>query len=394
MDTLASRIFHLGEGTRLYKRDLAWAFHQIPVDPGDIPFLGVTWGNQVYFNTMLPMGLTLATYICQRITNAVSWIMAKRGYWVMNYIDDFTGAEKGDRAIVAFHLLYEVLQDIGLQESCEKMEEPGEEREVLGIVFNTCDMTISLPEAKVQQALLHIADVLPRESITLKQCQELVGQLHFLTKCIRGGRVFMNKILNQLRGIEGRNDIVVTGDFRQDLQWWHRFMPHINGTQPMWLEFDEADAFLATDTTLIGMGAVCQTEYLQETFPGFLESQGIFHKELWAVIVALKTWSHLIQGRKLVLLTDNTAVLEVINRGRTSDDLAQNMLREVVWLCVQKSAWLKMKYVASHDNTLPDLLSRWHEGNETQQKFARLTDGQHYKQVHLKGDEYMLTHLT
>ncbi len=100
-DTLAYRAYCVGSHGLIWKRDLSRAFHQIPVDPADVPMLGIFWKDHYYFNTALPMGLTSSTHICQRLTSAVTWKLAQQWHWVMNYIDDFAGCDVPDAAEAA-----------------------------------------------------------------------------------------------------------------------------------------------------------------------------------------------------------------------------------------------------------------------------------------------------
>ncbi len=55
VDNLCERIYALGMGALIYKRDLKSAFRQIPVYPVDVLLLGVHWRGHFYFNVVLPM---------------------------------------------------------------------------------------------------------------------------------------------------------------------------------------------------------------------------------------------------------------------------------------------------------------------------------------------------
>jgi hypothetical protein len=73
----------------IYKIDLARAFRQIPIDPLDIVNLGIKWEGNIYLNTVLPFGFRHGSAICQRITDAVRYILSRRNITLVNYIDDF-----------------------------------------------------------------------------------------------------------------------------------------------------------------------------------------------------------------------------------------------------------------------------------------------------------------
>ena len=50
-------------------------------------------GGHLYFDVVLTMGLRIACYICQRITNALIYIYKHLGYEGINYLDDLGAAE-------------------------------------------------------------------------------------------------------------------------------------------------------------------------------------------------------------------------------------------------------------------------------------------------------------
>ena len=94
VDNVVALILNKGPGCMLFKRDMRKAFRQIRVDPGDIHLLSFKWNNKLYSDTVLTMGLRSAAYICQRLTNGVSYICKEEGFEIVNYLDDFCVVEK------------------------------------------------------------------------------------------------------------------------------------------------------------------------------------------------------------------------------------------------------------------------------------------------------------
>ncbi len=83
VNSLVALIKSRGKGCALYKRDLRRAYRQFPVDPRDINFLAYSWNHRIYIDVALPMGLCSSAYICQRITNAVAYILRCHGFEAM-----------------------------------------------------------------------------------------------------------------------------------------------------------------------------------------------------------------------------------------------------------------------------------------------------------------------
>ena len=93
----AVRIFQLGQGCYMFKIDLSRYFRQIPLDPGDYSLIGYIIDGKIYFDKVLPMGMRSAPYITQRITNAIAYIHRQMGFFLLNYVDNFVGAELWDK---------------------------------------------------------------------------------------------------------------------------------------------------------------------------------------------------------------------------------------------------------------------------------------------------------
>jgi hypothetical protein len=113
VDDLVELVKHKGQGCLLFKRDLKRAYRQIPIDPGDIHLFGWQWNGSIYIDRVLAMGLRSAAIMCQRLTDAISYLMKKRNYSVVNYLDDFGGCDSVDRAWDAYETLGHILEDAG-----------------------------------------------------------------------------------------------------------------------------------------------------------------------------------------------------------------------------------------------------------------------------------------
>ena len=95
-------------------------YRQIPIDQGDLHLVGFQWGDKLFTNRVLPMGLRSSAQICQRITTAVSFIYYKMGYMVANYLDDLGGAETVNKSCDTYDALGGLLATCELEESVQK----------------------------------------------------------------------------------------------------------------------------------------------------------------------------------------------------------------------------------------------------------------------------------
>ena len=110
VDELACRIYSLGKGCYLFKVDLSRYFRQIPLDPGDFSIIGYVIEGKIYFDKVLPMGMRSAPYITQRISNAIAYIIRKVKYFILNYVDNFVGAEVKEKDLASIQYAHKPAQ--------------------------------------------------------------------------------------------------------------------------------------------------------------------------------------------------------------------------------------------------------------------------------------------
>ena len=144
INSFTTMVKAVGPGALMYKRDLCRAYHQICTDPFDVPYQGFFWQGTFYFDTVLVMGCTSSAYICQWVTSTFVHIHNSWGAQCTNYLDDFIGMVPLEKAEKDFHKLGWLLQDIWVWKSEHKACPPSSLMVVLGIIFNTIDMTVSI----------------------------------------------------------------------------------------------------------------------------------------------------------------------------------------------------------------------------------------------------------
>ena len=127
------------------------------------------------------------TYICQQVTSALAHIQNSCRALSTNYLDDFIGLTPPDKADRDFHKLAWLLQNIGVWESEHKACPPSSLMVVLGIMFNTIDMTIPIAPEWVDEIQAEIESWYKRTKMSHKQLEFLIWKLQFASQVIRTG---------------------------------------------------------------------------------------------------------------------------------------------------------------------------------------------------------------
>lgn len=146
IDWLCQFIRHQGRGCLIYKKDLQWAYRQLPIDPQD-PWLLIYW--PAVFDTRWPFGVRTSPMICQRTTSSVICIFTEQGYTADVYLDDFYSAEDPELAFTAFHDLQYLFDQLRLQCFPEKDSLPATTMVCLGIEVDT-NTSLCVPPASLQ----------------------------------------------------------------------------------------------------------------------------------------------------------------------------------------------------------------------------------------------------
>ncbi|CAG2194905.1 RP-S9e [Mytilus edulis] len=347
VDNFIEIIKEKGKFCKIFKRDLRRAYRQIPVDPKDYNLIGFTWKGHFFVDRVLPMGLKSSAFICQSVTNAVRFIAKKHDISLINYLDDFAGAEISEKADISYTKLKWVLDSCGLEESVEKASSPSYRMSFLGVWFDTEKMTMEVTPDRLLEIFDLVSFWLNKDTASLKEVQSLIGKLNFIASCVRPGRIFISRILNFLREFKNEDCILeVSVELKHDLLWWSEFLEIYNGVSLLNLqEWTEPDEYMASDACLVGCGGVSNGQFFHCVFPDFIVQQSLHINalELLSVIVCLKLWGQ--RGRKICIQCDNMVSVQVINQGKSRSRFLQACLREICFICAIKECELRAIHI-------------------------------------------------
>ena len=94
------------------------------------------------------------------------------------------------------------------------------------------------------------------------------------------------------------------------------------------------------------------------------EHLSITHFEMINIVVALKIWGHLWCSKKVLLKTDNMAVVHICNKGYTRDTHLAAYVRNIWFWTSKYDIELIVTYIQGNRNVVADLLSRWQSTSE------------------------------
>ena len=198
INNITNQVKKLSKGCHLYKIDLSRAFRHVKLDPNEYNLLGLKLNN-LYIDICLLFGFRHGSALCQRLSDAVRFIMAQKGFSVTNYIDDIIGHLVMSKFKASFDALTALLLELGFDISKKKVVQPATRVTCLGVDIDTVEFTVSIPPDNVSEILSECQLWADRNEYTKKQLQSLLGKLLYVTKCVRISRPFLNCMLDLLR---------------------------------------------------------------------------------------------------------------------------------------------------------------------------------------------------
>ena len=344
------------------------------------------------------MGTKSSAYCCQRVTNAISFIMFQIGIYILNYLDDLASAETAENAYFSFNTLRTILRKCGIEEAQNKACPPSTNMVFVGILFNTVKMTIEVTPERLNEINFLLYTWLNKETASLKEIQSLLGKLNFVAACVRPGRIFISRMLKWLKvlnkGDSRHKQVPIPNYVKKDIRWWYKFLPIYNGVSLMLFEeWCKPDEICSSDASLQGCGGFWQGNYFHTSFPKeFNNRHHITTLEMFAVIICLKLWGRNFRGKRIQMFCDNQSVCQVVNSGRSKDEILQDCLREIAFLAAIHEFQIRMVHLDSMSNRISDCLSRWDLDYSYRDNFFAATQNYDLVECHVPDSFFDFVH--
>ena len=354
------------------KVDLQSAYRSVAIHPDDYRATGLHWkfegdNSPTYmYDTRLPFGARRSPGIFHRITQAVKRMMHKRGYHgLVVYLDDFLILESSyERCWEVMCVLITLLRDLGFWISWPKVEGPCQRLTFLGIEFNSVYQTMQLPEPKLRELHDILIEFSERTRASRRQLQQLAGKLNWACTVVRGGRVYLRRVLNLITPLsKPHHKVKLDSDFRADIYWWINFIDIFN-CKPCIFSIPSMDSPVFVDACPAASGIFFNGDWQYTAFnidwPEIAELH-INYKEVLSVILAARRWGTLWANTCVTVFTDNTTAKSIINKGTCRHPLVMTYLRELFWIAATHNFSIKAAYIPGPSNILADSISRLHE---------------------------------
>ena len=363
--------------------DLQDAYCSVPIHASDRAHFGLRWdfgtGPTYLVDNFLCFGSKCSAFIFNRLTDAISRFMKRKGFCCFNYLDDFIIIGSSyEETCNAQRTLMQVLRKLGFYISWKKVISPTQYCRFLGIDIDAASQQLLLPDDKLAKLHREISFWEKKSTATNLQMQRLCGILNFCCKVIRGGRVYMYHMIQLLRLFKGQRRITLHCSFFDDLSWWSNFANNFNGCADFFNP--EKDYInLYTDACLYGLAAICRNDFYQAKIVPYDNEVVRYHAipnnayvlyvpeghaaninvlELIAILIALDRWSDIMRNCRIICHCDNLQVFYNLAKDKTKNPVLNACLRNIFWNCVKNNIYVSPPYIPSSCNRDADYLSR------------------------------------
>lgn len=343
--------------------DLKEAYLLIPLSKKQRKYFRFQFDDQIYEFNAIPYGLSVAPWVFTKLMKEVVNYLRHRGYRSVIYLDDILCiGDSYEECYKNVNKTIHLLKCLGFIINYNKSAlEPQQTCKFLGFMYNTLDMTLSLPMDK----RLHIIHLLKKfcslPKCSVRELSQLIGLLNSACPAVKYGWVYTKtlerqKYLALLKFDDYEAKIKLTDVILPDLQWW---MGNILSANQTLRPNQNFDLEIYTDASNTGWGAVCGNKRANGWWK---EEELNFHinlLELLAIFLALKSFASTYCNCSILLRVDNTTAISYINRmGGVRFPHLNELSKEIWQWCELRNITLFASYINTHDNVDADMESR------------------------------------
>ena len=344
--------------------DLTDAYYHIPIHPSHRKYFRFATPVGVFQYQALPMGLASSPRVFTRLIRCVKEYVQKFNVILHQYLDDWLVRARS-RQIAHLHtqFIVRLVQGLGLLVNQKKSEmEPVQNIVFLGYQLRL-DLGIVQPTTsrweKIQQVL---SPFLQNRSLPAVRWQQALGLLTSTEKLVPLGllhtRPMQWGLLDQWSPFTGDplQDIVISQHVQETVFWWLQESHVMRGIP---FRIPDPDIHIFTDASPRGWGGHLEGKEVGGPWTSQEEDLHINVQELLAVQRTLHQFQGLVQGRSVLIASDNTtAVAYLQNQGGTRSWPLMQIAREIFLWLDRHRVTMRCRHIPGRFNVHADRLSR------------------------------------
>ena len=364
MENLASILPMIMPNDVAVSLDLQDAYLHVPIHPRSRDLLGFATETGTFRFRVLPFGLKPAPRLFTRLVGEVAAYLRTQGLRLFCYLDDWLLiADSEQRLCAQISVLIRTVKALGFLINWEKSNlSPTRSPIFLGAEIDIRNQVARPSPSRIQ--------TIRRAALCLQKCRhtsarsylQFLGYLASLVEVLPDCRLLMRPFQwHLLRFYRPSKDpltrrIPVPPGIRLLLGRWTT-VQFLSQGKP--LRSLPPSITVTTDASLQGWGGHCEGKMVRGEWGSRAMLPHINIMEFQAVLLSLQHFRPLLQGRTVLIRTDNVTVAAYINRQGGTRSANLNALAAQLWeWCRCRAIMPVASYIPGQDNLIADFLSR------------------------------------
>lgn len=345
--------------------DLKDAYFHVPIHPGSWKYLRFSMEDTTYAFVALPFGIASAPQVFTRVFGAIGAFLHRLGIQIVMYIDDWLIFHRDPAWLLqTMAELLPFLSSLGVKLNLEKSDlTPRQRFTYIGVEFWTDQILVLPPVDRVTKLQSLITSLLNRDRCLVREFLSLIGQCNSMMALVPLGRMHLRPLQWYLKDRYTPSTDPVTKVIRLDreaLVAMTRFwMDTSLLRQGAPLHPPKPVVTLVTDASRLGWGGYLGSHEASGRWDRDHQSLHINVLELKAVLLCLECFESHVEGKAVLVLSDNVTAVHYINKqgGTHSRQLNQQAVELLMW-CQDRAISLLARHIMGSLNVLADQLSR------------------------------------
>jgi hypothetical protein len=308
----------LKKGDWMVKIDLQDAYLTVPILPSHCRFLQFEWKGRVYEFTCLPFGLSSAPWGFTKILKPVVAFLRKNGIKLIFYLDDILIISSSkEQAAKDFNIAKGLLEDLGfIVHQTKSIATPSQTIEFLGLIVNSMNLSVFLPDTKVDSIIDLCALAIDKNQISLYEIARILGKFTWATSALNFAQAHYRSLQSQYIDNTKFNSnlerkISLSQEAVRDLRWWVENLKEVNGKP---LTVADPDLIIYSDACLSGWGGHCNGVTTRGPWGVDDQNRHINELELSAAFNCLKSFAPHATTISVLLYLDNATAVAYVNK--------------------------------------------------------------------------------
>ena len=251
---------------------------------------------------------------------------------------------------------------LGVPIAQEKTVGPSQVIQFAGITLDSVRQEARVPEDKLQKCRLLLESFYKRRKVTLRELQSLLGLLNFTCSVVVPGRPFLRRMIDLTVGVRrAHHRIRLSKGTKHDIAVWLNFLSTFNGLSFFYLDICKTSSFIELYTDAAGSKgyvAILDQHWFFGPFPDTWQSFNITFLELFPIALVVRLWCRHMSNRCIVFVTDNAALVSIINKQTSKHKLVMILIRDLVLTSLRSNIIFRARHIPGLNNTRADCLSR------------------------------------